>query len=131
VRNDASGRGWELGRVYTRLSDSLAVGRAEAVPAQLVVPCLGRPYGANWGPPPRHYIRAVPGTGTKRNVSCRASVVLFSAVPGPAHRVSAIWPTITTWTKHSRAACNQQVMRKPHIYAWLRSIERLDRSIRQ
>jgi hypothetical protein len=42
----------------------------------------------------RHYVRAVPDTGTKRTVPCRASAVLFSAVPVPARRVSAIWPTI-------------------------------------
>jgi hypothetical protein len=49
-----------------------------------------------WRPPPRHCVRAVPGTGTKRNGSCRAWAVLFSVVPGPAHRVSAIWPSIRT-----------------------------------
>jgi hypothetical protein len=62
----------------------------------------------------RHYVRAVPGTGTKRTVSCRASAVLFSAVSVPAHRVSAIWPTIAAGqvheaapgrTRHARAVC--------------------------
>jgi hypothetical protein len=41
-----------------------------------------------------HCVWAVPGTGTKRNGPCRAWAVLFSVVPGPAHRVSAIWPSI-------------------------------------
>jgi hypothetical protein len=53
----------------------------------------------------QHYIRVVPGTGTKRNVLCRASAVLFSAVPGPAHRVSAIWPTIILAAR--RLSCQQ------------------------
>jgi hypothetical protein len=42
----------------------------------------------------RHCVRAVPGTGTKRNGPCRAWAVLFSSVPGPTHRVSAFWPSI-------------------------------------
>jgi hypothetical protein len=42
----------------------------------------------------RHYSRAVPGTGTILTGPGRAWTVLFRAVPGPAHRVSAKWPSI-------------------------------------
>jgi hypothetical protein len=41
-----------------------------------------------------HYSRAVPGTGTILTGPGRAWTVLFRAVPGPAHRVSAKWPSI-------------------------------------
>jgi hypothetical protein len=44
----------------------------------------------------RHYNRAVPGTGTILTGPGRAWTVLFRAVPGPAHRVSAKWPSIST-----------------------------------
>jgi hypothetical protein len=37
----------------------------------------------------------VPGTGTILTGPGRAWTVLFRAVPGPAHRVSAKWPSIT------------------------------------
>jgi hypothetical protein len=39
----------------------------------------------------RHYSRAVPGTGTILTGPGRAWTVLFRAVPGLAHRVSAKW----------------------------------------
>jgi hypothetical protein len=42
----------------------------------------------------RHYSRVVPGTGTILTGPGRAWTVLFRAVPGPAHRVSAKWPSI-------------------------------------
>jgi hypothetical protein len=42
----------------------------------------------------RHYSRAVPGTGTILTGPGRAWTVLFRAVPVPAHRVSAKWPSI-------------------------------------
>jgi hypothetical protein len=42
----------------------------------------------------RHYSRAVPGTGTILTGPGRAWTVLFRAVPGLAHRVSAKWPSI-------------------------------------
>ena len=42
----------------------------------------------------RHYSRAVPGTGTILTGPGRAWTVLFRVVPGPAHRVSAKWPSI-------------------------------------
>jgi hypothetical protein len=42
----------------------------------------------------RHYSRAVPGTGTILTGPGRAWTVLFRAVTGPAHRVSAKWPSI-------------------------------------
>jgi hypothetical protein len=42
----------------------------------------------------RHYSRAVPGTGTILTGPGRAWTVLFRAVPRPAHRVSAKWPSI-------------------------------------
>jgi hypothetical protein len=53
----------------------------------------------------RHCVRAVPGTDTKRNGPCRAWAVLFSAVPGPAHRVSAFWPSIARSSRapHARS----------------------------
>jgi hypothetical protein len=70
------------------------MGRAEAVPAPVSRVVPGPTLRAQLVAQARHYVRVVPGTGTKRNVSCRASAVFFSAVPGPAHRVSAIWPTI-------------------------------------
>jgi hypothetical protein len=41
-----------------------------------------------------HYSRAVPGTGTILTGPGRTWTVLFRAVPGPAHRVSAKWPSI-------------------------------------
>ena len=44
----------------------------------------------------RHYSRAVPGTGTILTGPGRAWTVLFRAVPGLAHRVSAKWPSIAT-----------------------------------
>jgi hypothetical protein len=42
----------------------------------------------------RHYSRAVPGTGTILTGPGRAWTVLFRAVPGLAHRVSAKWSSI-------------------------------------
>ena len=42
----------------------------------------------------RHYNRAVPGTGTILIGPGRACTVLFRAVPGLAHRVSAKWSSI-------------------------------------
>jgi hypothetical protein len=42
----------------------------------------------------RHYSRVVPGTGTILTGPGRAWTVLFRAVPGLAHRVSAKWPSI-------------------------------------
>ena len=42
----------------------------------------------------RHYSRAVPGTDTILTGPGRAWTVLFRAVPGLAHRVSAKWPSI-------------------------------------
>jgi hypothetical protein len=42
----------------------------------------------------RHYSCAVPGTGTILTGPGRAWTVFFRAVPGPAHRVSAKWPSI-------------------------------------
>jgi hypothetical protein len=48
----------------------------------------------------RHYSRAVPGTGTILTGPGRAWTVLFRAVPGPAHRVSAKWPSIVNPRRH-------------------------------
>jgi hypothetical protein len=42
----------------------------------------------------RHYVRAKPDTGSIWTRLCRAWAMLFSAVPRPAHHVSAIWPSI-------------------------------------
>jgi hypothetical protein len=42
----------------------------------------------------RHYSRAVPGTGTILTGPGHVWTVLFRAVPGLAHRVSAKWPSI-------------------------------------
>jgi hypothetical protein len=42
----------------------------------------------------RHYSRAVPDTGTILTGPGRAWTVLFRAVPGLTHRVSAKWPSI-------------------------------------
>jgi hypothetical protein len=42
----------------------------------------------------RHYSRVVPGTGTILTGPGHAWTVLFRAVPGLAHRVSAKWPSI-------------------------------------
>jgi hypothetical protein len=42
----------------------------------------------------RHYSRVVPDTGTILTGSGRTWTVLFRAVPGLAHRVSAKWPSI-------------------------------------
>jgi hypothetical protein len=42
----------------------------------------------------RHYSRVVPGTGTILTGPGRACTVLFRAVRGLAHRVSAKWPSI-------------------------------------
>jgi hypothetical protein len=44
----------------------------------------------------RHYSRAVSGTDTILTGPDRAWTVLFRVVPGPAHRVSAKWPSIGT-----------------------------------
>jgi hypothetical protein len=66
--------------------------RGRASPVSRVVP--GPTLRAQLVAQTRHYVRAVPGTGTKRNELCRAWAVLFSAMPEPAHRVSAIWPSI-------------------------------------
>jgi hypothetical protein len=95
--SDARGRGWAVGgftitREYATRFARSGPCRGRAGPVNRAVP--GLTLRAQLVAQARHYIRAVPGTGTKRNVSCRASAVLFSAVPGPAHRVSAIWPTI-------------------------------------
>jgi hypothetical protein len=45
----------------------------------------------------RHYSRAVPDTGTILTGPGRAWTVLFRAVPGLTHRVSAKWPSIALW----------------------------------
>jgi hypothetical protein len=42
----------------------------------------------------RHYSRVVPDTGTILTGPGHAWTVLFRAVPGLAHRVSAKWPSI-------------------------------------
>jgi hypothetical protein len=42
----------------------------------------------------RHYSRVVPGTGTILTGPGRAWTVLFRAVPGLTHRVSAKWSSI-------------------------------------
>jgi hypothetical protein len=52
----------------------------------------------------RHYSRAVPGTGTILPGPGRAWTVLFRAVPGPAHRVSAKWPSIMVCTEGGAGA---------------------------
>jgi hypothetical protein len=52
----------------------------------------------------RHYSRAVPGTGTILTGPGRAWTVLFRAVPGPAHRVSAKWPSIMVCTEGGAGA---------------------------
>jgi hypothetical protein len=71
------------GRVYnyTRVRDSLAVGRAEAVPAQLTVPCLGRPYGPNWWPRHGTIYGSCPALALKG--TCRAVLVPCFLVPCP------------------------------------------------
>jgi hypothetical protein len=95
--SDARGRGWAGLQLHasTRLARSGPC-RGRAGPVNRAVP--GPTLRAQLVAQARHYIRVVPGTGTKRNVSCRTSAVLFSAVPGPVHRVSAIWPTIAEST---------------------------------
>jgi hypothetical protein len=42
----------------------------------------------------RHYVWVGPDTSTIWTGACRAWAVLFSVVPGSAHRFSAIWPSI-------------------------------------
>jgi hypothetical protein len=66
------------------------LGRATTVPAHLKVPGLGRHYGPRWWP--RH--DTVYGLGPSLALYGLGRAVLFSVVPGPAHRVSAIWPSI-------------------------------------
>jgi hypothetical protein len=51
----------------------------------------------------RHYSRVVPGTDTILTGPGRAWTVLFRAVPGLVHRVSAKWPSIS-WHKDPSAA---------------------------
>ena len=103
MRSDVRVRGWGgLGlRVYSlHATRSGGPCRRRAGPVSCAVP--GPTLRAQVVAQARHYVRAVPGTGTKRTVPCRASAVLFSAVPGPARRVSAIWPTIGAIEWHGR-----------------------------
>jgi hypothetical protein len=70
-------------RAWATRAAALANGscRGRASPLSRVVP--GPTLWAELVAQARHCVRVVPGTG-------RAWAVLFSAVPGPAHRVSAI-----------------------------------------
>jgi hypothetical protein len=71
-------RGWVsgLGAAAPRL------GRA------YTVSCLGRHYGLNWWP--RHSIVYGSCPALTLEGTCHVWAVLFSAVPGPVHRVNAI-----------------------------------------
>jgi hypothetical protein len=63
----------------------------------------------------RHYSRAVPGTGTILTGPGRDWTVLFRAVPGPAHRVSAKWPSIgrSEGDRSPKRARRQWTRRRP------------------
>jgi hypothetical protein len=95
VRSDARGHGWGG---FTRDSQW-------AVPAQLAVPCLGRPYGLNWWPRHDTIYESCPALTLKG--TCRAVPVpcFLVSCPGRPTVLVSFGQLYLYWTYSTMSCC--------------------------